>query len=342
MSKAWMIRAGRDSVYVEDFLEEGVVAIGWEELGPIDDSASKEEILKQYDSVHPGHSKGKAQASVSQILRFLHEVDREDRVVTYDRDRRLYLLGEITSDPIWDPDTIVSKPRIRKVKWTHRVPRDSLSTSTKNTLGAIQTLFQINAEATNEIYEKAVSLDQPEEIDATVAAQSTDASDSHSEVQVSEGLLETIEQSIEERIVRLDWENVQLLVAGILRGMGYRASVTPRGADRGVDVFASPDGLGLEDSRIFVEVKHRQNTRIGSSEIRSFLGGRSQGDKCLYVSTGGFTKDAKYEADRANVPVQLIGLTRLRQLLVENYDHLDETTRSLVPLQRVYVLAEQS
>ncbi len=39
---------------------------------------------------------------------------------------------------------------------------------------------------------------------------------------------------------------------------------------------------------------------MGSKEIRAFLGGRKQGDKCLYVSTGGFSKDAHYEADRAD------------------------------------------
>ena len=28
-------------------------------------------------------------------------------------------------------------------------------------------------------------------------------------------------------------------------------------------------------------------------QLRSFLGGSSIGDRCLYVSTGGFTKDAR-------------------------------------------------
>jgi predicted Mrr-cat superfamily restriction endonuclease len=63
---------------------------------------------------------------------------------------------------------------------------------------------------------------------------------------------------------------------------------------------------------------------------------RKMGDKCLYVSTGSFSKDARYEAERASVPTTLIDLSDLRRLLVENYEKLDGETRALVPLKRFY------
>jgi restriction system protein len=129
---------------------------------------------------------------------------------------------------------------------------------------------------------------------------------------------------------------MQELVAGILRAMGYRTVVSDTGSDRGVDIFASPDGLELQEPRIFVEVKHRTRTTMGAKEIRAFLGGRKHGDKCLYVSTGGFTKDAHYEAERASVPTTLINLPELRKLLVEHYEDLDAEARALVPLKRLY------
>jgi restriction system protein len=126
------------------------------------------------------------------------------------------------------------------------------------------------------------------------------------------------------------------LAAAILRAMGYRARVSPKGPDRGVDVFASPDGLGLQEPRIKVEVKHRRNTTIGSQDLRSFLGGLRQGDKGLYVSTGGFTKDAKYEADRSNIPVTLLDLEDLAALVVTHYEKFDMEGVALIPLIRVY------
>jgi len=102
-----------------------------------------------------------------------------------------------------------------------------------------------------------------------------------------------------------------------------------------VDIFASHDGLGLTEPRIFVEVKHRHGTRMGADQIRSFLGGRQSGDRCLYVSTGGFSKEARYEAERSNVPVKLIDLPRLRELVNEHYQSFSTDGLALIPLKRI-------
>lgn len=58
---------------------------------------------------------------------------------------------------------------------------------------------------------------------------------------------------------------------------------------------------------------------MGADEIRTFLGGRQSGDRCLYISTGGFSKEGRYEAERSNIPLKLIDLPRLRELVIEHY-----------------------
>ncbi len=133
----------------------------------------------------------------------------------------------------------------------------------------------------------------------------------------------------------LDWSEMQDLVAGILRAMSYKTQVSPAGPDRGKDIIASPDGFGFENPRIVVEVKHRSG-QMGSQAIRSFLGGRHKDDRGLYVSTGGFSKDAFYEADRAAVPLTLWTLDNLVRALVEHYDATDAETKRLMPLKRMY------
>lgn len=127
---------------------------------------------------------------------------------------------------------------------------------------------------------------------------------------------------------------MQELVAAILRGMGYKTRVSPAGPDRGKDIVASPDGLGLEEPRIKVEVKHRKGT-IGAADVRAFLGGLRHGDKGLYVSSGGFTREAEYEAERANIPLTLIDLDTLASLLTQHYDTMDMVGRSILPLTRL-------
>jgi len=146
---------------------------------------------------------------------------------------------------------------------------------------------------------------------------------------------EQSKEYIKDRISRLDPYELQDLVAGVLRAMGYKARVSPPGADRGIDIIASPDGFGFEQPRIVVECKHRK-TAMGSQEIRSFLGGRHKDDKGLYVSTGGFTKEARYEAERANIPVTLMDLDQLVDAVIERYENMDTETRVLLPLVKVY------
>ncbi len=144
---------------------------------------------------------------------------------------------------------------------------------------------------------------------------------------------------IKDQILQLDDHDMEHLVAAVLRAIGYRARVTPQGPDRGVDVIASPDGLGLEAPRIKAEVKHRSKTPMSSQDVRSFIGGLREGDRGLYVSTGGFTKDARYEADRSLTPVTLVTFDDLAVLIVTHYEQLDVDGRALLPLVRIYMPA---
>lgn len=102
------------------------------------------------------------------------------------------------------------------------------------------------------------------------------------------------------------------------------------------DIIASPDGFGFENPRIIVEVKHRRE-QMGSQQIRSFIGGRHKDDRGLYVSTGGFTKDARYEADRSTIPLTLWTLDDLVRALIENYEQVDIETKLLVPLKKTFL-----
>lgn len=335
MANIWMVRAGSGAENVEEFKARGVVALADENLGQLAPSMKKEDILRLYAEKNPNSVKeGDRQIRASQFLRLLSEIKIGDTIVTFDRDSRLYFLGTVTSEYEWAPKLIKDKPHCRKVGWSHQVQRDLLTESARNILSVRHALFKISPEVTKELQEHKVPIgaaiiDVPSPSISVAGGVDSEGSDVRAEI------LEKADEFIEDAINRLDWKQMQSLVAGILRAMGYRTTVSGPGADRGVDIFASPDGLGLQEPRIFVEVKHRYGT-MGAEKIRAFLGGRKIGDKCLYVSTGSFSKDARYEAERASVPTTLIDLTDLRRLLVENYEKLDGETRALVPLKRFY------
>ena len=333
-STVWVVRAGRRAAYLDHFLSHGLVAIGCGEVGSIGPNDSDEVIRSRYKEAYPHYKSGTIAAWVAQIKRFQRELKIGDTVVTYEPQSRQYHLGSVTSEVRHTTRTVEESERheyTRDVEWKFKVARDILTTATRNSLGAISTLFKPSNEAAEEMLLRCNG-------NASHGSQNGGVPPESDETDTGEVLQEYISKSdefVEDQIAKLDWEQLQERGAGILRAMGYRTRVSEEGPDRGVDVFASRDGLGLEEPRIFVEVKHR-NATIGAQGIRSFLGGRRDGDRCLYVSTGGFSKDARYEAERAQIPLTLIAMPDLRELLVDYYESLDSETRALVPLRRVY------
>ena len=336
MTTAWMVRAGRGGDQIDAFLDAGIVGFGYGtvELGGIPPTLSKDAIVSAFKTANPQWSPGKIGGAAGQLVRFLSDIKEGDTVVTGDPGTRTYYLGVVAGPPRFDAGLPLAFRR--PVTWKQRVARDELSVSTLNTLGAIQSLFKLSADVAKELGEHARPIG--EEPKASITKPGKTGPQDTADL-VPEELLAAPEKAkgfIEDMINRLDWDELQDLVAGVLRAMGYKTRVSAPGPDRGVDIFASPDGLGLQEPRIFVEVKHRQAS-MGAPDLRAFLGGRKAGDRCLYVSTGGFKKEARYEADRSTIPLTLVALPELRDLLLEHYDQLDEETRALVPLRRVYL-----
>lgn len=326
---AWMIRAGRGGVYASDWLEHGVIGIGWDFDGADIAAMNREQIRAAYGLSHPGDSKGKVAAGVGQVYRFAHDMTTDSTVVMYDPESRLYHLGVITGPcvAVCDMDGVTYT---RDVTWGETAPRDVLSPSSKNSLGGIQTIFAVSDEVMADLTNAAR--------DKSVVASNDPAIDDNDATNDEETLAATYDNGIEpikDRVNQLDWEDMERLVAGLLKAMGYCARVMPKGPDGGRDVVASPDALGLESPRIVAEVKHRKGA-MGAPAVRAFIGGLRAGDRGLYVSTGGFTKEARYEADRANIPVRLLDLDAFVRHYVEIYDKTDDDTRSILPLTRIW------
>lgn len=324
-----MVRAGRDAHAISEFREKGVVAVGWGQLRPLNDFVNREAIEKAIAESRPDLSPKQRLNAASQLDRFRIGLHIGDRVVSYDPERREYLLGTITSEPIFDPALVMDLPNYRRVTWDASVQRDSLSAASRNSLGAIQTLFRLPDDCAVEIdsLSRAAS---PASAAPPTAPESADA-----EEDLLNDLAAKSHEFIKDRLVKLPWDDMELLVAGLLRAMGYKTRMTSRGADRGSDILASPDGFGFEQPRIVAEIKHRKG-QMGAQEIRSFIGGRHKDDKGLYVSTGGFSKDARYEADRAGIPLMLMDLDDLVSAVVEYYELMDGDTKGLVRLRRLY------
>ncbi|MGC6377812.1 restriction endonuclease [Bisgaard Taxon 45] len=331
MSKVWMIRSEGGCLY-DFFKEHSIIGIGWDFLAEkAIQGASRKELMEYYDKQQFNTKQGKKISAISQVFRFVNELKDGMWVVTYSPSNRTYLIGEVKGaaqyTKKWSEDNL---SLIRSVSWQAKeILRDNLTQSTRNSLGGISTVFELSKQASVELI-KQLNQTSPLPI-------SKEPNEQESEDDNFKDIEARAFEKTKDLINQLDWEDMQELVAAVLRAMGYKTQISPSGSDRGKDIIASPDGFGFEQPRIIVEVKHRSSTQIGSQEIRSFLGGRHLDDRGLYVSTGGFSKDAKYEADRAKIPLVLWSLDELARTLIRHYDEIDATIKQLVPLRMVYL-----
>lgn len=203
MAKTWMVRAGRGSRWIDDLLDRRFVGIGGTELGEIDASTSKQEILRRYREVHPQESEGALAVWASQIRRFFNEIRVGDGVVTYDSDKRVYVLGTVQGEVRRNDHELGFQ---RPVEWTGKVGRDSLSVQTRNSLGAIGSLFLVPGEAASEMRSKAVLLSEPA-VEPPAAAE-LEADRGRNEKELLDEVVNRAKEFIEDRIARLDWQQM--------------------------------------------------------------------------------------------------------------------------------------
>lgn len=329
----WKVNAGRRSILAQDFLTHGVVAIGWREVGDPMAFRSKPDALRAVSEAYPEKTAQQNDVSASQIWRFINELKAGDEITTYDPIERAYHVGTIAGPPAYKPELISQLPTVREVTWTRAVGRDTLSATAKHKLGAILTLYLLSEVAAAEL--RGEGVDATSISDAARSEPMTISGKIDDLVDPFETIEDQAIERIKDRILSLGWDDMQELVAALLRALGYRTMISPSGSDRGRDIIASRDGLGLEPPRIVVEVKHRRGA-MGAPEIRAFLGGCHANDRALYVSTGGFSREAQYEAERANTVTHLMTLDGLARALIEQYERIDERGRALLPLTRLY------
>jgi restriction system protein len=112
------------------------------------------------------------------------------------------------------------------------------------------------------------------------------------------------------------------LVLDLLLAMGYGGSEEDaqrvgRTGDGGIDGTIALDKLGLE--KIFVQAKRWQG-HVGRPEVQAFygaLGGR-RAKKGVFLTTGGFTREAREFGEQVGDSIVLIDGARLAALMIEN------------------------
>lgn len=322
--KWWRVRAGDQNELIPVWKQKGVASIGWADFGNPKKYSTREDLIQKSHEIYEDEKPATRITWASQVWRFSREIKVGDRIITYAKDKREYLVGTVTKEHEYD-ETIVDEyyPNVIHVKWEKKqIPRDHLSQGAKNSLGSTLTVFRVD--------------DWGDELERLLAGKEpvvSEPEDNEDEV-IKEDFVQKALTMIQDKVDKLDPWQMQELVAGLLQAMGYNVKVSKKGPDGGVDILAHKDAFGFEKPIIKVQVKHRKSASSGP-EIQQLLGAHPIDANSLFVSTGGFTTAAENIGKQHNV--KLIDLEELVNLIVQWYDKMPNETRSLLPLQKIYI-----
>jgi len=324
---AWMIRAGNENELADLIEGKNAVAIGWPEMGDLSALHTVQQCKQRYQEVYPEQSAVRAGVNAGQLYRFAHEIQEGHYTLTYLKASREVLIGLAVGLYEYRPGLFPEHyPHIRRVNWIKRVSRDDFTAAARNSMGSLLTVFGLD-EHLDEVHHLATGIGRIE------PSEEKEAPPFYEEIKAR------ADELIADLVSSLDPYDFQDMVAAVLRAMGFRAVSAIPGPDRGIDIVAHPDSFGFQGPRIKVQVKHKQGT-VSGPEMRAFLGALRSGDSGLYVSTGGFTRDAEQEVGRSREPVKLLDRDGFISLLLEHYETLDPEYKAKVPLRKVWVPAK--
>ena len=268
----WGIHSKDDSM----FLNQGLIAIGWESIGDLSQIAAVRDAYREkYIAAYPGSKKGAVANAVGMLYRFACEVQVGDYMVFPSKADRMINLGVFEGEYYYEAGQ--RYPNRRKVKWLKHIPRTAFSQGALYEVGSALTFFQVK----NYADEFLKALDKGFSVKA--AEQEPDETVARTAEEIRESTRDFILKELSRSLKGYDFEE---FVANLLEAMGYRTDVSPHGGDSGIDITAYKDEL---PPRIVVQVKS-QDGDIRETTIQSLKGAMREGDYGVFVTLSNYTK----------------------------------------------------
>jgi restriction system protein len=317
----WGIHAGRTGDAESLFLQEKVIAVGWEQMGDLSSLKTRADFKKRYEEVFPNVKPGAIPINAGQLYRFARELKIGDIAIFPLKRSPEIWLGRVTGEYRYDASE--SYPNLRNVEWLKKFPRTTFSQGALYEIGSAMSFFQVKSYADE--FEAALEgkPPEPEDGDETIIVVAEDI-----EQQSRDFVLKQIHQ-------KLKGHGLSEFVGHLLNLMGYKTKVSEPGPDRGIDIVAHKDDLGVTPPTVIVQVKSGEGD-VNEAAVSELSGKVSEKDFGLFVSAGGFNKRARdFAFGKRNL--KLIDGDELVDLVYKYYPQLDAKYKGLIPLRSVYI-----
>ncbi len=238
--RLWAIRAGVFGQADSIFLQSGQIAISSADVEadvsalPATRGAFKaafgEALVERPEAVP---------AQAGQLFRFVHEMRIGDRLIYPRRHDRTLHWGEVVGPYVFEGVDGGEFAHRRAARWLGKRSRDEFSQGALYELGALMALFEVKSFVA-EIWRGFEGAGPEMEDGSGVSEEEATAAVGRD---IGDATRDFISRKIKTELKGFPFEP---FIADLFRAMGYRARVTRKVKDDGVDVIAHRDELGIE------------------------------------------------------------------------------------------------
>lgn len=102
MNKWWMVRAGDHNELISTYIDNKIASIGWPALGDPTKFNTKEEMILCANEKYEERKPSTRLSQMSQLWRFMHEIEVGDTVLSYSKEKREYIIGTVTKSHFYN------------------------------------------------------------------------------------------------------------------------------------------------------------------------------------------------------------------------------------------------
>jgi restriction system protein len=330
----WTLKGGKHVERDERCLEHGVIGGGWEKIPDLSNVKSKEDLSAVTEQAEPDWSSRTRSNYVGQLWSLRERMEEGELVALPLKSSGTVAVGRINGPYAYRDDLGADFKHTRGIEWLAKeVERDAFDQDLLYSFGAFLTVGRVHRENAESRILKAIGVGSqaPKQEGATGEDEGPEAETSIDPAQLAR---EQIRQQISQTIAGHDLAD---LVGAIFEARGFKVTVSPPGADGGVDLLMGSGPTGLEAPRVVGQVK------TGQADVdvyRATYGLKEQmdADQGLLVAWGGFKGTVMKEARGHHFSMLLWDADDLIDALFESYELIRDDIRSKLPLQRTWVL----
>lgn len=145
MVRAWTVRGGRYGEREQTALDEGLVILGWENLGDLSLVASIEDLRRILHEAYPDAVERRIENWAHQLWRFVHAMQVGDLVVMPQKYKPVVAIGRLVGDYRFRAGAPDELRHVRPVEWINTaVERAAVGGDLRDSMGSFLTVSELS------------------------------------------------------------------------------------------------------------------------------------------------------------------------------------------------------